>query len=385
MLALGREWHLDARTCAFPGTRALLVVSPGTRPAPTSRRMSGQRWPPPPGARVRTDQRRGVRGLPRLQDRRRARSAASYDDVPAFSLSVSRRRPDAQLKLAWIAAGDRAPTRRCGASAHRRYLPLGVHARAARGAGTARGARPFQRRAGAPRRKPRRPRRRAGQRRRGTCCAPKAGGPDPLGAALARTRKSGRSRCSRPACWCIPGISSTSRRAAPGRSRCYPSPAVRSGGRDPGSRARCLMNIVAFVLERPRALLDASGAHCAGRGVASPARRALLELIERSARPLGRASCSRSSPAKRAMDRSPCPEPERPARVGTAPQGGRFVGRRLARSARSAASRIVCSKSAARANSLRRLERALGKSARHRYRVQATCSSCAACARGCQR
>src|SRR2546429_7209477 len=88
--------------------------------------------------------------------------------------------------------------------------------------------------------------------------------------------------------------------------------------------------MVAFVLERPRAVLDASGS-----GIA-PGRRS------HHPRPPGAARADRAvgaapgaarvavAPRRRRRADGPglrLPEPERSARVGTAPQGGRFVGR----------------------------------------------------------
>ena len=102
------EWHLDASNLRFSGrTRALLVVSPGN----------------PTGAYLKEDERAALASacraqgcvlisdevfadFPAFEDRRRARSAASYDDLPAFSLSgLSKVAGQPQLKLAWIAAG----------------------------------------------------------------------------------------------------------------------------------------------------------------------------------------------------------------------------------------------------------------------------------------
>jgi alanine-synthesizing transaminase len=101
------EWHLDAGALPFSQrTRAVLVVSPGN----------------PTGAYLKEDERaalasacraRGVAlisdevfaDFPAFEDRRRARSAALYEDVLAFSLSgLSKVAGLPQLKLAWIAA-----------------------------------------------------------------------------------------------------------------------------------------------------------------------------------------------------------------------------------------------------------------------------------------
>lgn len=102
------EWHLDPASLRFsPRTRAVLVVSPGN----------------PTGAYLKDDERRALAALcrqngcalicdevfaeyPAFEDPRRARSAASYDDVLAFSLSgLSKVAGLPQLKLAWLAAG----------------------------------------------------------------------------------------------------------------------------------------------------------------------------------------------------------------------------------------------------------------------------------------
>ncbi|HZR10551.1 MAG TPA: pyridoxal phosphate-dependent aminotransferase [Myxococcales bacterium] len=102
------EWHLDPAALRFsPRTRAVLVVSPGN----------------PTGAYLKEDERRALASLcrengcalicdevfaeyPAFEDPRRARSAATYDDVLAFSLSgLSKTAGLPQLKLAWIAAG----------------------------------------------------------------------------------------------------------------------------------------------------------------------------------------------------------------------------------------------------------------------------------------
>ncbi len=102
------EWHLDAAALPFSArTRAVLVVSPGN----------------PAGAYLKEDERaalaaacraRGVALIsdevfadyPAFEDGRRARSAAMYGDVLAFSLSgLSKVAGLPQLKLAWIAAG----------------------------------------------------------------------------------------------------------------------------------------------------------------------------------------------------------------------------------------------------------------------------------------
>lgn len=102
------EWHLDAAALQVSDrTRAVLLVSPGN----------------PTGAYLKEDERaalaagcraRGVALIsdevfadyPAFEDRRRARSAALYDDVLAFSLSgLSKVAGLPQLKLAWIAAG----------------------------------------------------------------------------------------------------------------------------------------------------------------------------------------------------------------------------------------------------------------------------------------
>jgi alanine-synthesizing transaminase len=102
------EWHLDASALRFSmRTRAVLVISPGN----------------PTGAYLKEDERAalaaacGTHGcalisdevfadFPAFEDRRRARSAALYDDVPSFSLSgLSKVAGLPQLKLGWIAAG----------------------------------------------------------------------------------------------------------------------------------------------------------------------------------------------------------------------------------------------------------------------------------------
>jgi len=102
------EWHLDAASLRFsPRTRAVLVVTPGN----------------PTGAYLKEDERAALAAAcrahrsalisdevfadyPAFDDRRRARSAALYDDVLAFSLSgLSKVAGLPQLKLAWIAAG----------------------------------------------------------------------------------------------------------------------------------------------------------------------------------------------------------------------------------------------------------------------------------------
>ena len=102
------EWHLEASALRFSGrTRAVLVVSPGN----------------PTGAYLKEDERAALASacrahgcalisdevfadFPAFEDRRRARSAALYDDVPAFSLSgLSKVAGLPQLKLGWIAAG----------------------------------------------------------------------------------------------------------------------------------------------------------------------------------------------------------------------------------------------------------------------------------------
>jgi len=102
------EWHLEASALRFSGrTRAVLVVSPGN----------------PTGAYLKQDERATLASVcraqgcalisdevfadfPAFEDRGRARSAASYDDVLAFSLSgLSKVAGLPQLKLGWIAAG----------------------------------------------------------------------------------------------------------------------------------------------------------------------------------------------------------------------------------------------------------------------------------------
>jgi aspartate/methionine/tyrosine aminotransferase len=101
------EWHLDAGALPFsPRTRAVLAVSPGN----------------PNGAYLKEDERLALaaacraRGCalicdevfadyPAFEDPRRARSAATYGDALAFSLSgLSKVAGLPQLKLAWIAA-----------------------------------------------------------------------------------------------------------------------------------------------------------------------------------------------------------------------------------------------------------------------------------------
>jgi aspartate/methionine/tyrosine aminotransferase len=101
------EWRLDAGELPFSQrTRAVLVVSPGN----------------PTGAYLKQDERaalasacraRGVAlisdevfaDFPAFGDARRARSAALYDDVLAFSLSgLSKVAGLPQLKLGWMAA-----------------------------------------------------------------------------------------------------------------------------------------------------------------------------------------------------------------------------------------------------------------------------------------
>src|SRR2546422_8962583 len=88
--------------------------------------------------------------------------------------------------------------------------------------------------------------------------------------------------------------------------------------------------MVAFVLERPRAVLDASGS-----GIA-PGRRSHHPRppgAARADRAVGAApGAARAAVAPRRQRRADgpglrLPERERAARVGTAPQGGRFVGR----------------------------------------------------------
>jgi alanine-synthesizing transaminase len=102
------EWHLDASALPFsPRTRAVLVVTPGN----------------PTGAYLKADERAALAAVclahgsalisdevfadyPAFDEPRRARSAALYDDVLAFSLSgLSKVAGLPQLKLAWIAAG----------------------------------------------------------------------------------------------------------------------------------------------------------------------------------------------------------------------------------------------------------------------------------------
>jgi alanine-synthesizing transaminase len=102
------EWHLDAASLRFsPHTRAVLVVSPGN----------------PTGSYLKEDERAALARLcgehgcalivdevfadfPARPDPRRARTAASYDDVLSFSLSgLSKVAGLPQLKLGWIAAG----------------------------------------------------------------------------------------------------------------------------------------------------------------------------------------------------------------------------------------------------------------------------------------
>src|SRR5438309_546960 len=102
------EWHLEASVLRFSGrTRAVLVVSPGN----------------PTGAYLKEDERAALASacrahgcalisdevfadFPAFEDARRARSAALYDDVLAFSLSgLSKVAGLPQLKLGWIAAG----------------------------------------------------------------------------------------------------------------------------------------------------------------------------------------------------------------------------------------------------------------------------------------
>src|SRR5438309_762977 len=97
--------------------------------------------------------------------------------------------------------------------------------------------------------------------------------------------------------------------------------------------------MVAFVLERPRAVLDAGG------GGIAPGRRS------HHPRPPGAARADRAvgaapgaarvavAPRRRRRADGPglrLPEPERSARIGTAPQGGRFVGRTPLRRTRGA-------------------------------------------------
>ncbi len=102
------EWHLDPSGLRFSErTRAVLVVSPGN----------------PTGAYLKEDERLALAAAcrahgcavvsdevfadyPAFADPRRARSAARYGDVLAFSLSgLSKVAGLPQLKLAWIAAG----------------------------------------------------------------------------------------------------------------------------------------------------------------------------------------------------------------------------------------------------------------------------------------
>jgi len=102
------EWHLDVGALAFSTrTRAVLVVSPGN----------------PTGAYLKQAERTALSAAcrrhgcalicdevfadyPAFEDPRRARSAATYDDVMAFSLSgLSKVAGLPQHKLAWIAAG----------------------------------------------------------------------------------------------------------------------------------------------------------------------------------------------------------------------------------------------------------------------------------------
>jgi aspartate/methionine/tyrosine aminotransferase len=101
------EWRLDAASLRFsPRTRAVLVVSPGN----------------PTGAYLKEDERLALALLckengcalicdevfadyPAFEDPRRARTAASCDDVLAFSLSgLSKVAGLPQLKLAWLLA-----------------------------------------------------------------------------------------------------------------------------------------------------------------------------------------------------------------------------------------------------------------------------------------
>lgn len=102
------EWHLDASALQFSEkTRAVLVVSPGN----------------PTGAYLKEDERAQLAqacarhgcalicdevfaDYPAFADPRRARSAALYDDVLAFSLSgLSKAAGLPQLKLGWCIAG----------------------------------------------------------------------------------------------------------------------------------------------------------------------------------------------------------------------------------------------------------------------------------------
>jgi alanine-synthesizing transaminase len=102
------EWHLDVGALRFSKrTRAVLVVSPGN----------------PTGAYLKEDERAALAAacrerdcalisdevfadFPAFDDAGRAKSAARYDDVLAFSLSgLSKLAGLPQLKLGWIAAG----------------------------------------------------------------------------------------------------------------------------------------------------------------------------------------------------------------------------------------------------------------------------------------